>query len=191
MEFDPNLRRPEDGTPPAEQPAEQPASSAPEQPASSQEEPSPAVYVGSEEGPGANAQPSGNPAYFDFGAPPPPRAPLQNDLPRTANTLAIVSFVCSLIGMLCCCGLLGIFLGVAGVACAIIDRVRRGHWNGFAIAGLIIGIIAVALSVVMMIISSILNAMIEDMINEGLLDPEFVDPEGNPVILAFRRFFGR
>lgn len=67
--------------------------------------------------------------------------PIEPAPPRSEG-LAITALVLSLCSFLCCG-----FLAIPGLICAIIDRKKRGYFNGCAMAGLILSIIEIAFTV--------------------------------------------
>ncbi len=75
-----------------------------------------------------------NDGIFRESAPPSPE--------RKEDALAITSLVLGILG-LCCCGLP---TGIAAIICALVDRSRRGRFEGLGLAGFICGIIAAVMA---------------------------------------------
>lgn len=69
--------------------------------------------------------------------------------PKETNTMAVISMVLGIIGVLACCAFpVAILFGVAAVVLAILSK-KGKPFSGFAIAGLVLGIIAVLLGLLM------------------------------------------
>lgn len=76
---------------------------------------------------------------------------------KNSRKWSVVSLVLSLLSIaLCFVPWLGIILGLAAIGFAIFSRSCIGYFDGFALAGLIIGIFGVVFSVTAIIFKSIL-----------------------------------
>ena len=65
---------------------------------------------------------------------------MRNGRPKT-RMWSVVSMIVGILSVVCCCfGWMGLFFGVAAIACAIISRNSLGYFDGMAIAGLVLGV---------------------------------------------------
>ncbi len=89
--------------------------------------------------------------------------------PKKSNDdgLAITSLVLGILG-LCCCGLP---TGIASIICAIVDRNRRGRFEGLGLAGFICGVIACVLSVISSIYSMVVFGSLFSDLESFLTEP--------------------
>ncbi|MGC1275771.1 MAG: DUF4190 domain-containing protein [Planctomycetaceae bacterium] len=86
----------------------------------------------------------------DFGTPPP-------EAPRSSktNTLAIVAVVCGGIGLVMsfCCGLFGVPVDIAAIACGgiALSQIKRTmeQGRGMAMGGLVMGVLGLVLAIAM------------------------------------------
>ncbi len=62
--------------------------------------------------------------------------------PEKQETLAIISFVLSLLSLFC----FGFPAAIAAIVCAVVDRRQRGRFEGYGLAGFIIAIAYCALT---------------------------------------------
>ena len=73
---------------------------------------------------------------------------------QSKKVLAIISFICSLVGVLFSCFFgLGVIPGIAAIIMGIISRKKQEGAKGLAIAAIIIGAVAVLIGGTMLIIS--------------------------------------
>lgn len=81
-----------------------------------------------------------NPYYYQQ----PPVAPV-------SNTKAIISMICGILGVTCCCG--SFVPAIVAIVLALLDRKDRGgQFSGMAIAGLVCGIIGILFGVAYLVI---------------------------------------
>lgn len=120
-----------------------------------------------EETPATATEPDNGYFRFDDASevrmPHPPTEPQKNTLQVTALVLSVVSFFC--------CGLP---LSVVALVLAILDRRRRGRWEGMTTVALVLSIVALIFSLVSLIYSVMMIGLIFEMIEEmeGSLPPE-------------------
>ncbi len=88
----------------------------------------------------------------------------QDNSRSTYDTVAIVSMILSIIGLLCC----GMFLSVPGLITGIIGLKSQKN-KGFAIAAIIIGVI----SILMTIITAIFYSKYFSELSSQFMDPDF------------------
>jgi hypothetical protein len=104
--------------------------------------------------------------------PPPPYGPPPSEPPAKRSTLAVVSLICGVVGMIatCFCGL-GVAVGIAGIVTGFLARREiarsdgRVSGAGFALGGIIAG----ALSVLILLAALVLFAT-------GAVDPAGAAP---------------
>lgn len=94
---------------------------------------------------------------------PPSEPPQKNTLQTTALILSIVSFFCC-----------GFPLSVVALVLAILDRRRRGRWEGMTTVALVLSIVGLVFSLVSIIYSVFVISLIFEMIEDlgGELPPE-------------------
>lgn len=93
---------------------------------------------------------------------------------HTANVLAIISLVCGILSLLCCCIIpVELVLSVAAVVCGIIALSKGSSSRGLAIAGIACGGVGVFFAMCMLALSGLFqaNAKILDGINFDELIP--------------------
>ncbi len=93
--------------------------------------------------------------------------------------LSIASLILGLFGVICC-SCCGLPTGVAGIILALADRIRRGRFDGIALAGLITSIVSILLFVFAFATFFFLGIM------DGLMDDGMVIPPAGAFL--FRRF---
>lgn len=93
--------------------------------------------------------------------------------------LSIASLILGLFGVICC-SCCGLPTGIAGIVLAVIDRVRRGRFDGIALAGLITSIVSIFLFLFSFTVFFFLGIM------DGLLDDGMVIPPAE--VLSLWRF---
>lgn len=95
--------------------------------------------------------------------PHPPTEPQKNTLQVTALILSIVSFFCC-----------GFPLSAVALVLAILDRRRRGRWEGMTTVALVLSIVALVFSLISLIYSVMLIGLLAEMLGEieGSLPPE-------------------
>lgn len=86
---------------------------------------------------------------------PPSEPPQKNTLQTTALILSIVSFFC--------CGLP---LSVVALVLAILDRRRRGRWEGMTTVALVLSIVGLVFSLVSMVYSIMMIGLLLEMMEE-------------------------
>ncbi len=89
--------------------------------------------------------------------------PTEENKNSTVATISMVLGICSIV-LCCCCA--GVACGIVAVVLSIVDRIEKGKFSAFAVAGLVCGIIGiifgVAISVLSIIYSDILMKMAAD-----------------------------
>lgn len=124
---------------------------------------------------------------------PPPAQPVMQYDPQTgrtvqtpppaekqpANAAAIISLICGILSILCCCcGWLSPLLGIVAIILALVSR-KGGKMSGLAIGGLICGIAGALFGLVIIIASFAMSAGTESMVESILNSPEFQDAFGS------------
>ena len=117
----------------------------------------------------AEETPAMDGGYFRFDdatevrMPHPPTEPQKNTLQVTALVLSIVSFFCC-----------GFPLSAVALVLAILDRRRRGRWEGMTTVALVLSIVALVFSLISLIYSVMLIGLLAEMLGEieGSLPPE-------------------
>lgn len=127
--------------------------------------------------------------------------PYQGEMPKVNlsfqpsrwSRMAIISFTLSIASFLFLLWQsvgLNIIAAVLAIVFAIISRKKLGRWNGFAIAGLVIGIVSLVISIFLIVISIY---MVVEAINHPdgeiavLLDKYFYQTYG----ITFRDYYAR
>ncbi len=78
---------------------------------------------------------------------------------KRPDGMAIASFVCGIISVLCCsCYLLAGLLAISGIIFAIISRRTTGKFHGLCLAGLILSIIGLLLFILIVVVSILLSS---------------------------------
>lgn len=90
--------------------------------------------------------------------------------------LSIASLVLGLFGLICC-SCCGLPTGIVGIVLALVDRARRGRFDGIALAGLITSIVSILLFVFSFAVFFFLGIM------DGLLDDGMVIPPAGALSL--------
>ena len=86
------------------------------------------------------------------------QVPIENVPDGKANGLQVAGLVCGILAICtCCCGIIGVIFGIAGLICSIIGN--KNNKNGVGIAGLVCSIIGLLLGLVILIYSM---AMVTD-----------------------------
>ena len=79
-----------------------------------------------------------------------PYIPPVEEEKKVSNTKAIISLVCGILSLICCCGFtlgLNLIPGIVAIILSLADKKARGQMSGLALAGLICGIIGTVISV--------------------------------------------
>lgn len=83
---------------------------------------------------------------------------VNSDDDKVANTLGIISMVCGILSLICCCGsCIEVPLAVAAIVCGIISINKSDAGKGMAIAGITCGVIGIVMGVVVVIIGQTLK----------------------------------
>ena len=83
------------------------------------------------------------------------------DTNRNTRTFSIVSLIAAVLSIiLCFLPTLGIIFGVLAVSFSLFSRKRLGYFDGFSLAGLILGIIGIVFSAFALILRNIIVAAI-------------------------------
>ncbi len=120
----------------------------------------------------------------------PPSPPAVTEAPDTAprptgegtpqkplgSALSITSLVLGLFGVICC-SCCGLPTGIAGIVLALVDRAKRGRFDGIALAGLITSIVSILLFIFSFATFFFLGIM------DGLLDDGMVIPPAGSLSL--------
>lgn len=98
---------------------------------------------------------------------------MEENVNSGSSVFAIISLVCGIVSVLCCCcGWLSIIFGVGAIVLGIISLNNHEDGRGMAIAGIICGGIGTLIAVVILIVGGLVSAADIDnsdyMINEVL-----------------------
>ena len=78
----------------------------------------------------------------------------------TAKVLAIISLVCGILSLICCCiACANAILSVAAIVCGIISIKKSDSYKGMAIAGIACGGVGIVLRIVMVILAGFVGAI--------------------------------
>ena len=111
-----------------------------------------------------------------FTAPPSAEAELSVGKEDGGDGLAIAALVLSILSI-CCCGLP---FSIAALVLSILDRRRRGAWEGLGLVALILSILGLLSGIVSAVYSVIM--MVAMMQEEGLGEGGFFSPTGGSLI---------
>ena len=100
--------------------------------------------------------------YFRFDGEREIRMPHPSSEPPQKNTLQTTSLVLSIVSFFCC----GLPLSVAALVLAILDRHRRGRWEGMTTVALVLSIVGLVFSLVSMVYSIMMIGLLVEMMEE-------------------------
>ena len=108
--------------------------------------------------------------YFRFDDASEVRMPHPSSEPPQKNTMQTTALILSIVSFFCC----GLPLSVAALVLAILDRRRRGRWEGVTTVALVLSIVGIVLSLVSTIYGIMMIALLAEMIDEteGAITPE-------------------
>ena len=85
------------------------------------------------------------------------------DVKSNNRGFAIASMVLGIVAIVCCCFYyVGLVAAVLAIVFSVISRVRMGYFDGFAVAGLIMGIIGLVFGVAILIVEVIFTEALNE-----------------------------
>ncbi len=108
---------------------------------------------------------------------------------------SITSMVLGILGVVCCCfGWTGLILGALAIVFSVVSRAKIGYFDGFSIAGLILGIFGVCFGVLFIVFSLVVGTFFEELaegIERELTEGSTSDDIGGGAFRQLLRIFGK